>query len=67
MKSLEDVRWPMERLRLSAHRIYELARQRKIPHVRLGRTVKFDPSAVEEWIATGGTGPDGPTKEDLDA
>lgn len=37
------------------HRIYELARSRAIPHVRLGRAIRFDPNAVRDWIAAGGT------------
>ena len=56
MKSLKDVRWPAERLDLSTDRIYELVRQERIPHVRIGRSVRFDPAVVEAWIAAGGTG-----------
>lgn len=41
---------------LSKGRIYELAREEDMPHVRLGRAVRFDPVAVREWIASGGTG-----------
>lgn len=36
-------------------RLYELARRGLIPHVRLGRSVRFSRSAVAEWIARGGT------------
>lgn len=38
------------------HRIYELARAGAIPHVRLGRAIRFDPEAVRTWLSEGGTG-----------
>ncbi len=30
--------------------LYKWVSQRKIPHIKLGRLVKFDPGKVEEWI-----------------
>jgi excisionase family DNA binding protein len=42
------------RLNVSRDRVYELARQRLIPCVRLGRQVRFDAAALEHWIDTGG-------------
>ena len=41
-------------------RIYELVRSDAIPHVRLGRTVRFSADALLDWIEAGGTGYDGP-------
>ena len=41
---------------LSRFRLYELCRGGLIPHVRVGRSIWFDPKAVAEWIAAGGTG-----------
>lgn len=51
-----------ERLGERKLRIYELCQQGMIPHVRIGRSVRFDPDAVREWIDAGGTGgrSDGP-------
>lgn len=43
---------------LSRHRVYELARVEGMPHVRLGRAVRFDPTAVRAWLAAGGTAAD---------
>lgn len=43
---------------LSLARVYELARDGDMPSVRLGRAVRFDPGAVREWIAAGGTAGD---------
>ena len=44
---------------LTRARVYSLCREGKIPHARIGRSVRFDPSAVAEWLASGGTGYDG--------
>jgi excisionase family DNA binding protein len=44
-----------ERLDAPAYRIYELVRRDLIPHVRIGRSVRFDMEAIEAWIAAGGT------------
>jgi excisionase family DNA binding protein len=42
-------------LQVKPARVYELARERVIPSVRLGeRQVRFDEAALREWIARGG-------------
>ncbi len=42
-------------LRVTPARVYELARERAIPTVRMGeRQVRFDESALREWVASGG-------------
>jgi len=42
-------------LRVTPARVYELARERAIPAIRMGeRQVRFDESALREWIASGG-------------
>lgn len=38
-------------------RVYELAREQGMPHIRLGRSLRFDPAAVDDWLKAGGTGP----------
>jgi excisionase family DNA binding protein len=35
---------------LSAHTIYAMVSQRRIPHIKLGRLVKFDVPMLDEWI-----------------
>lgn len=35
--------------------VYDLARKGVIPHVRVGRSVLFDPDALDAWIARGGS------------
>lgn len=43
------------RLGVSRHRVYELARRGALPLVRLGRTVRIDPRALDRFIESGGT------------
>jgi len=42
-------------LNISKHRLYDLAKRGIVPHVRLGRQVRFDKNQIEDWIARGGT------------
>ncbi len=37
---------------LSHHTIYRLVSQRKIPHVKLGKVLKFDRTEIDRWIAS---------------
>jgi len=41
-------------LRVPSARVYDLARQRVIPSVRLGRQLRFSESALQRWISDGG-------------
>lgn len=43
----EDV---AERLQLTVHYVYALARRDEIPHLRFGRTLRFRSAAIEEWL-----------------
>src|SRR5262249_42642324 len=56
--SMTDRLWTAAELAMRLHigpaRLYELVRQGLVPAVRLGRQVRFDPAAVEAWIARGG-------------
>ena len=53
---LKDAKWAAERLGVGLPRLYELARSGAIPGlVRLGKkSIRFDPQALEIWIAAGG-------------
>lgn len=45
-----------ELLKIPRSRLYELCRNKKIPHARIGdRQLRFDRTAIEEWIRAGGT------------
>jgi excisionase family DNA binding protein len=41
-------------------RVFQLAREGQLPCIRLGRAMRFDPKAVKEWLAAGGTAGAGP-------
>ena len=45
-----------EMLSTSRWRVYQLARERIIPCVRIGRQVRFDLEAIDHFIKTGGRG-----------
>ena len=51
---LQSLQWCATRLGVSYARAAELARQELIPVVRLGRQIKVSPSALEEFILSGG-------------
>ena len=38
-------------------RVYELTRSGALPHVRLGRAIRYSPAAVAAFFDAGGTGP----------
>ena len=35
---------------IKATTLYRWVNQRKIPHIKMGRLVKFDPIKLDEWI-----------------
>ncbi len=42
-------------LGLGKQRVYELTRRGDLPHVQIGRQYRYDPAAIEEFLAAGGT------------
>lgn len=40
---------------LSLQRVYELSRKGVMPSIRFGRALRFDPSAITDWLRAGGT------------
>ncbi len=44
---------------LSVWRLYELVRSNEIPHVRVGRSVRFIAQDIAGWLSAGGTRPHG--------
>jgi excisionase family DNA binding protein len=43
-----------EILRVPRSTVYELARERRIPFLKVGRRTLFDPQLLSEWIARQG-------------
>ncbi|MHB1682959.1 MAG: helix-turn-helix domain-containing protein [Bacilli bacterium] len=54
MKRLWTVAEVAERLELTEDAVYRLARQKILPCVRIGRMIRFDEQALDEWIRNGG-------------
>ena len=44
---------------LALARVYELTRRGEVPHVRFGRSVRYDADVMIEWLRAGGTRADG--------
>jgi excisionase family DNA binding protein len=47
---LWDIRQLAEATGLSVHTIYAWTGQRRIPHVKIGTRVLFDPEEIKAWI-----------------
>lgn len=54
MRRLWTVAEVAERLELTEDAVYRLARQKILPCVRIGRMIRFDEQALDEWIRNGG-------------
>ena len=39
---------------VTTFRIYDLVREDRVPHIRIGRQIRFVPEAIEAWAAAGG-------------
>ncbi len=54
MEKLMQTHEVAEILGVTEDRVYTMARERLIPCVKLGRQLRFSPSALEEFIRNGG-------------
>lgn len=59
MKRLLTATDVAERLGITEDAVYRLTRQKVLPSVRIGRMIRFDERALEEWIQKGGQTWDG--------
>lgn len=50
MERLLTVEQVAERLEVKVSTIYQWTYERYIPHVKLGRLVRFEAKAIEEWV-----------------
>ena len=48
--SLLDINEAAERLGTTERHMRALIVDRKIPYIKVGRLIRFDPSALDEWI-----------------
>ena len=54
IKPLWDTRELAQRLGIHRTRLYALVRKGLIPHVRIGRAIRFDPASIRAWEQSGG-------------
>jgi excisionase family DNA binding protein len=52
-----------ECLGISVRMVYELTRQGRIPHVKLGRYYRYRPEAIEAWLIENERGTVSPTNQ----
>ena len=52
---LIDAQDVAEQTRLSLPRVYELVRSGKMPAIKFGKSVRFDPEVLAQWLRDGGT------------
>ncbi len=54
MEKLLNVREMAEKLNISAQKLRQMCRDKKIPHIRMGEEtgaeIRFDESTIENWI-----------------
>jgi excisionase family DNA binding protein len=50
MKQYLDIAALAERLRIKRSTLYAWAAQGTIPHLKLGRLLRFDPDEIEAWL-----------------
>lgn len=50
MNRLLSIKQTAEYTGLSAHTLYTMVSQRRIPHVKVGRLVRFDTALLEAWL-----------------
>ena len=43
-----------QRLGIHRTRLYALVRTGRIPHLRIGRAIRFDPASIRAWEQSGG-------------
>ena len=48
-----------EYLNISRHAVYCMVFRREIPHLKLGRRVRFDPIEVQQWLEDQKISPNG--------
>ena len=50
-KGLVNAEWVAARLDVPVSWVYRAARREEIPHIPVGRYVRFRPDQIEEWLA----------------
>lgn len=64
MNALLDVRTAATRLSISPFTLRAWVRSGRVPHVRLGRLIMFEPQDLNQWIASRTHAAVAPSQED---
>jgi excisionase family DNA binding protein len=57
MNSLLSLQEAAEKLNLSRHTLYKYAATDRIPHLKIGSRILFDPDVLIQWLHTKCRGP----------
>jgi excisionase family DNA binding protein len=55
IRKLLDAKHIADLVGIPVSSIYDLARRNVIPHIRIGKAVRFQPEKITEWLASGGS------------
>src|SRR5689334_7185914 len=55
LKKLETAEYVALMLKMSKPALYEAVRRGLVPHVRIGKRIRFDLDAIERWLESGGS------------
>ncbi len=51
-RRLLNVQEVAEHLGFSTHTVYTMVSQKRIPHIKIGKLVRFNPYELDRWIAS---------------
>ncbi|MEA2974157.1 MAG: hypothetical protein QOG82_2615 [Actinomycetota bacterium] len=51
LRELVDIAWVASRLAVSVRHVRRLVQEGRIPFIKWGHLLRFDPVDIEEWIA----------------
>ena len=60
-RALLDMRGVANHLFISVRQVRRLVAENRLPHIKIGRLVRFDPDQLDAWVQAQGRGPERPT------
>ncbi len=60
-----DIHELSKELKISTGGIYHWVSQRKIPYLKIGRNIRFDPEAIKQWLESKEVNPKNLNSRDL--
>lgn len=49
-RTLKDSKWLAHRLGVSYEKARQMGRRKEVPSIRVGRLIRYSPSAIDEWL-----------------